>query len=205
MTPHETTSRPALVPKWIVRTLSTVAVLLAVAFFIVAIAFQRRGLTDDTLAAVAAALIGSVFLIAGVAGLQNTHSKANDATCKKSFVSRFPDGIIRLVSLILGSVAVIGGIDFLRMSFVVLNQEYLHYFEFSRSYHSGSGSQGGLLAEFAIMGFALTGIGLFLLWYAAHPLSRFKVLIQRIASVRRQTATADPHDSEPDCKPEQSS
>ena len=197
MTAQESASRPAVVPKWLVLTLSVIAVLLALTFFGIAAAFQSRGLTDDTLAAVAAALIGGIFLISGVAGIQSTHRKGGTDT-KTSVASRIPNGVIRAITLLLGSVAVLGGIDFLYQSFKVLNQEYLHYFEFSRSFQSG-------IAEFAIMGFAFTGIGIFLLWYTAHPLSRFKILIQRITNGRRQTATADPSDSERNCKPEESS
>ncbi|MFH1301440.1 MAG: hypothetical protein ABIK07_10290 [Planctomycetota bacterium] len=187
--------------------LSVIAVLLALTFFGVAAVFQSRGLTDDTLAAVAATLIGGILLIAGIAGIagiQSRHRKGDTET-KKTVISRIPNGVIRVIALLLGSSAVPGGIDFLCMSFIVLNQEYLRYFEFSRSYHSGHGSQAGLLAEFAIMGFGLTGIGVFLLWYAVHPLSRFKVLVQKIIHGRRQTTTADPHDIERNCKPDESS
>ncbi|WP_299469364.1 hypothetical protein [uncultured Gimesia sp.] len=67
--------------------LSVIAILLALTFFGVAAVFQSRGLTDDTLAAVAATLIGGILLIAGIAGIQSRHRKGDTET-KKTVISR---------------------------------------------------------------------------------------------------------------------
>lgn len=159
MTAQESTPPPAVVPKWIVTTLSVFALVLALAFFSIAAFFQSRGLTDDTLAALAAALIGGIFLIASVTGIQTTR-RGVDTETKKTIASRIPNGIIRLIALLLGSIAVIGGISELYVSFI-------------------SGSQTRLLGRTAVFCFGLTAIGLFLVWYA------LKACVTRFGGVGR--------------------
>lgn len=174
---HEPIRSPqiaAAVPKSIqpiVRTTSVVAILLAIGFFICAFAFQRRGLTDDSLAAVASAVIGSIFLLAGVAVRQIKFSISTGRTREESFAKCVPNRVMRIIAFLLGSISVLGGIDFLRMAAIVLNQEYLHWFKVSWSYHSSHDSPAALIAEFHAFGLGVTGIGVFLLWYAVWPLS----------------------------------
>lgn len=67
----------APLPLWGLRVLSAASLVLAVSAFIAVFAFLHRALPDDALAAVTSALIGSIFLIAAVAGLQSRIAHLN--------------------------------------------------------------------------------------------------------------------------------
>lgn len=154
----------------------------ALCAFITVFAFLRRALPDDGLAAVASALIGSILLIAAVAGFQYTIRPTKSAI-KQPRAELFSNGVVRCIAAVLGVAAVMGGIGFVHDSIIVLNQEYLHWFESSLSIYSASSSQETFIAESAVMGFLFLTIGLFLLWYAVHPLSRVASFI-RVAAQR---------------------
>lgn len=200
MTIQQNSSRPIAVPSWLVRTFSAIAVLLALSFFAIAIVFQSRvsDNTLDTSAAVAAALISSVFLISAVAVLLCTRRKVDESGKNETGANRLLNRTVHVVAFVLGSVAVFGGIDFLCMSFVVLNQQYLHYFEFSQSYHSGTGSQAALLAEFAITGFLLTVAGVFLVWYVTRPIALFTTFVRKFTACSSSDTRQHPVAASPD-------
>jgi hypothetical protein len=167
-------NKAGVVRGWVVPILAGVALVLAVVSFICVFSFQRRGLPDDGLAAVAAALIGIILLVGGVAGIQYTRGRHVEPHRKYCRSTRFGNGVVRIISGFLGSIGILGGIAGVTRFFVLLNQEYLHWFKSSHSIGSTSGGRTMLLIDFGIMGFVLPCIGIFLLLYATRPLSHFE-------------------------------
>ena len=152
-------SRPRLAPPWLLRFLSVIALALSLTFFVIAAVFFQRGLTTDTQATIAATMIGIILLIASFLAYRIQPTKHNRMSRKLSVPIR---AMIVLTSL----VALFGGVDFARMSIIVINQEYLHWFYSSRSYGPSGGSMNALLADFSVTAFVLIGIGSFLFWFA---------------------------------------
>lgn len=93
----------------------------------------------------------------------------------------FANRSMRCIAAVLGIAAVMGGVECFHHSFTVLNQEYLHWLEVS-SIYSTTGSQKAWMTELAIEGLVFCTIGLFLLWYAVHPVSRATSSIRWAAS-----------------------
>lgn len=183
----------APLPRCGFRVLSAASLVLAFSAFIAVFAFLHRALPDDALAAVASALIGSVFLIATVASLQYAN-RPSEFCVKKSRGVVFSNRTMRCIAAVLGTTAVMGGGDFVYSSFIILNQEYLHWFKVSSRY-STNGSQEAWIKELAVEGLAFCTIGFFLLWYAVHPVSRIKSHMLRVATAFNRTPQAANPDS----------
>jgi hypothetical protein len=184
MNSQHRTFRPISLRLSALRAVAAMAFLLALASFVCAFSFHCRGLTDDPLWAIVAGLIGSISLIASAVSFQNTMARPIMIDRKNILGLRLSNGVVRGISLLLGSVASIVGADFIRMSFIVLNEEYLDWFYLSTSFN-GSGSQLALLVEFVLTGIVIGCIGLFLMWYAVHPLSRFTLFVRRVSVLLR--------------------
>lgn len=164
MVSKHATSRTSFFPTSVRKALSTVAFLIAATLFSFTFALLRQGHPDDSLFAVGTTVLGGAFLIASVSGLRPSCQHENSPANK--FANRLPNAVMRLISFALGAIALLGCSFVLFDIVLILNNDYLHWFDSNRSISGGN----GLLFELLTMVVVVGSLGAFLIWYALRQL-----------------------------------
>ena len=162
--PTTADSQPArIAPVWALRCVSAVALIFGIVAFIGIERFVNSAQSTDLLWGALVGLIGCLLvassLIAFWQSLRKTVTSQTQAQRKSLRWLRC--GVFPLAVL-----AVWGGASFAYETLIVVNQEYLHWFDFGVTFGGSPRDLFVVLIESVVMTVTLTSIGMFLLWFS---------------------------------------